>query len=461
MVSQNGPALGRDPLLQVLALPKDASERAILAASQRLAAILEERRAALAPEAAAEREALVRELDDLRQSTRWWTSNPSQADAASAAAGAAGAGGPGRPAETGPNWERLAPGLGLVAGVAAIVLLALWTAGFRIQRLAPGPEPALYAAKAVVFIDGTLGDATLRIFDADRSELLGERPAQGARVELEPGRYALEVQRADCPEPWTRSVFLEPDSSHRYAPEICAGQGELVVRSNAEQDRLRIDDYDVGPTGDKAHRLAVGEHTIRVDKAGHRPFEARVRILPGAVVELQAELAPIGGDGAPPGRPLPVARISPNLPPPTAAASAEAFSPAELKGGPGPPPIELPKLEPADLGLPRRGGFLAREGLGGMPDGGSTAWHDRVAGELRARFDRDGSGEIDSLAESEAIPCTVWLEIERDFDRGGLGLSLALYFGFDGSEWHPGALAVARAHRSAVYAKMKECGLEP
>jgi hypothetical protein len=241
-------------------------------------------------------------------------------------------------------------------------------------------------------------------------------------------------------------------------PEICAGEGRLVVRSNTENDRLRIDEQDVGHTGDRAHRLSVGSHTVRVDKAGYRPFEGRVRIVPDEVVELQAELTPLGEGGAPVGRPMPVTKVAPSLPP--MAAAAEAFSKEELRGALA-PVIESPKLEPADLGLPKRGEFLAREGLPEMPDGGSTAWHDRVAGELRGRFDRDGSGEIDTLAESEAISCPVWREIERDFDRGGLGLSMAHYFGFDGSEWHPGALAVARAHRSAVYAKMQECGLDP
>ena len=46
------------------------------------------------------------------------------------------------------------------------------------------------------------------------------------------------------------------------------------------------------------------------------------------------------------------------------------------------------------------------------------------------------------------------------FERGGLGLSMARYFGFDGSEWHPNALGFARKLRSAAYAKMKECGLQ-
>jgi hypothetical protein len=86
-------------------------------------------------------------------------------------------------------------------------------------------------------------------------------------------------------------------------------------------------------------------------------------------------------------------------------------------------------------------------------------WHDRVSREFLARFDLDRSGEIDRLEESEAIPCPVWREVERDFDTGGLGLSMAHYFGFDGSEWHPKALGFARSLRSAVYEKMKECGL--
>ncbi|MBK7947646.1 MAG: PEGA domain-containing protein [Deltaproteobacteria bacterium] len=278
----------------------------------------------------------------------------------------------------------------------------------------------------------------------------------GARASSSsPGRYALEVSRADCPDPWTRSVFLEPDGVHRYEALICAGHGHLVIRANTEGDRVRIDDLDVGHTGNRAHRLTVGEHTIRVDKSGYRPFEARVRIGPDESVELRADLLRMGEAEGKAGRPMPVTRVAPSLPP-IDAKSIQGFTKEELHAG-----IEPPKLDPPNLGLPKRGEFLAREGLPAMPDGGSTAWHDRVSKELRERFDQDRSGEIDSLAESEAISCSVWREIERDFDRGGLGLSLAHYYGFDGSEWHPGALAVARPHRSAVYAKMGECGLAP
>jgi hypothetical protein len=38
---------------------------------------------------------------------------------------------------------------------------------------------------------------------------------------------------------------------------------------------------------------------------------------------------------------------------------------------------------------------------------------------------------------------------------------MARNYGFDGSEWIEGALGFSRSIRSAVYAKMLECGLAP
>ncbi|MBY0399253.1 PEGA domain-containing protein [Myxococcota bacterium] len=441
----SGPALGRAKLLRILALPEDASDAVIRAAAVRLRAWLEARLVEHPPRSAEARAALVRELIDLAASTDYWTTP---------APGSRRAGRVGRSA--GRAGDAPGPLLLLVGGLTGLALLIAHAAGFRVTRADPDEAPVVYGVRARVLIEGrALAGATLRIFDADRTEILEERPAEGADVELEPGRYALEVSRADCPDPWTRSVFLEPDSVHRYEAVVCAGQGNLVIHANTESDRVRIDELDVGHSGNRAHRLAVGEHTIRVDKAGFRPFEARVRVGPDETVELRAELVRLGEAEAKAGRPMPVSHVAPSLPPIDAKA-VEPFGKAELKAG-----IEPPAIEPADLGLPKRGAFLAREGLPALPDGGSTAWHDRVSAELRERFDQDRSGEIDSLSESEAISCSVWREIERDFDRGGLGLSLAHYYGFDGSEWHPGALAVARAHRSAVYAKMRECGLDP
>lgn len=423
----------RAPILRVLALPDEASPAAIRAAANRLTDWLAARRAQADP---AETEALRLELAELGEAT----DRILRERAARAAI---------RPDRT----PSRGPAAWIVAALALLALFSAYSAGFRVTRGETGEPPALYAAPGRIFLEGELEGATLRVFDADRAEVFAEQPARGARLELDPGRYALEVARADCPDAWTRSVFVEPDSVQRFAPEVCSGHGQLVVRANTTEDRLRIDELDVGHTGDRPHRLGVGEHAIRVDKAGFRSFEARVRVLRDEVVELRADLVPLApGESA--GRPLPVAKVAPSTPPVEAASAAPGFSAGELRAELAPPSIEAP-----DLGLPRRGDFLMREGLPAMPDGGSTAWHDRVARDLRERFDTDHSGEIDQLAESEAIACSIWKEIERDFDRGSLGMSMAHYFGFDGSDWHPGALAVARSHRSAVYAKMQECGL--
>ncbi len=251
-----------------------------------------------------------------------------------------------------------------------------------------------------------------------------------------------------APDRWTRSVYFEPGATHRFEPVLCVGEGTVTVRSNVTNDRLLIDGFDVGATGAEPHTLGVGDHDIRVEKTGYQPFEARIRIKPDEALELRAELLTgrKQGAGLRSGPPMPVE--TPGL----------AASP-------------MPEPEPFDLGdlkeqlAPRKPAgpttrLLSRAAEPGLPDGGSTAWHDRVSRELLGRFDRDGSGLIDQLAESESIPCALWQEIERDFDRGGLGLSLARYYGFDGSEWHPRALGFDRKMRGAAYAKMKECGLQ-
>ena len=148
---------------------------------------------------------------------------------------------------------------------------------------------------------------------------------------------------------------------------------------------------------------------------------------------------------------MPVEKIPPSNAPPDAV---------------GPESFDLPDLrkqiapDPQDLAGASQEILENRDGSAAHSDGGSTRWHDRVSARFLKRYDTDGSGQIDRLAESEAIPCSVWLEIERDFDGGGLGLSMVRYYGFDGSEWHPDALGFAEAHRSAVFEKMKECGLQ-
>ncbi len=340
--------------------------------------------------------------------------------------------------------------LGALAGIVfALILLFAYASGLRLSGPSETESTARIPSEGELILDGRLPGAMLRVLDTDREELLLRVPAQGARIALAEGRYALEVSREDCPDSWTRSVYFEAGQTQRFEPTLCLGEGELVVRSNVSRDRLKIDGLDVGPTGEKAHLLGVGDHQVRVEKAGFESFDGKVRILPDDLLELRVELV-AGDEGGPVGRPMPVAKVAPTSAPP-ASNGPDGLDLAGLRediaAHTGPMGLARPDLRLDDISNQITTG------------GGSTAWHDLVSADMLARYDLDGSGRIDRLEESETIPCSVWGEIERNFDGGGLGLTMTRYYGFDGSEWHPGALGVARAHRSAVFERMKECGL--
>ncbi|MAG34152.1 MAG: hypothetical protein CL908_25005 [Deltaproteobacteria bacterium] len=429
MVDESAPAppLSRARLTRVLALAEDAPAPRIRSAATRLLARLEAR---LERAEIADRAALEREIANLAASADHWCA-----------------------AAMDPAPDRLRdPGRAGLAGALlgaalTLVLLVAYAAGLRIVRLDPGEPAAQLEEPAQLILFGPLPGATLRVLDADREELLLTMSAEEARVELASGRYALDVGRDDCPDRWTRSVFFEAGATHRFEPRICRGEGRITVRSNVSDDRLLIDGLEMGATGAQRHTVGVGDHEIRVEKKGFAAFEGRVRIRPNDELEIRAELVMKGEDSAPVGRPIPVTKLAPSLPP-VSQVRPEPFDMAGLRKAISPPDLQS-----------ARGRMLHREGLEPIPDGGSTAWHDRVSRDLLARYDLDDSGQIDRLEESEAISCPIWQEIERDFDRGGLGLSMTRYYGFDGSEWHPDALGFARTTRSAAFAKMSECGL--
>jgi hypothetical protein len=336
----------------------------------------------------------------------------------------------------------------LIGAGVTLALLVAYASGMRIVWQDGDGFASSLEEPATLMLTGRLPGATLRVLDADRDQLFVKTAAEGAIVELSQGRYAIDVSREDCPDHWTRSVYFEAGATHRYEPYLCVGEGEVTIRSTVTGDRLIIDGFDVGATSAEPHTLGVGDHQIRVEKAGYVPFESLVRIEPDVKLALRAELVTEqeAGPAARPGYPVPFE--SPDL-----------TSMSDLK----PEPFDLRDLQQEIA--PRKKGtgqtsLLRREGAAGLPDGGSTAWHDRVSAELLMRFDTDGSGRIDRLEESESISCALWQEVEQDFERGGLGLSMARYFGFDGSEWHPSALGFSRDMRSAAYEKMKECGLQ-
>lgn len=430
MAPPRAPQTRRD-LTRILGLPESASDAAIRSAAERLLSLLRRRHAqpGTPPDSA-----LADEITALDACLSGVLAPPVTT--------------PAKGLEHAARTDRRGLAMAMLVGAFLLALLVAYASGYRIVRHEGGGFAASLEEPAKLVLLGRLPGATLRVLDSDREELFVKIAAEGAVVELDAGRYALEVSREDCPDIWTRSVYFEAGATHQFEPFLCVGEGTVTVRSNVTKDRLLIDGFDVGATGAEPHTLGVGDHEVRVEKTGYQPFEARIRIKPDEALELRAELFTGKKQGS---------GLRPNLP-----------TPIETPGLAASP---MPEPEPFDLGdlqqqlAPRKSAapetrLLSRAAETGLPDGGSTAWHDRVSQELLGRFDSDGSGLIDQLAESEAISCALWLEIERDFDRGGLGLSLARYYGFDGSEWHSRALGFDRSMRGAAYTKMMECGLQ-
>jgi len=412
------PVPSRAQLLRILGLPANANDAAVVAAIDRLVGVLRARQAATAS-SESERVALAEEIDRLESA---------------------------RPRPRAARADRL-PLLGALLGTAVALAALFFHAGDGRDAPERSDSLVVLTQRPRLELEGPLPEAILRVLDADRSNLVAEMRAEGAVLELDRGRYALEVRRPGCPDAWTRSAYFAPGTVHRFAPTLCTGEGRLVVRSNVPDGRLRIDGEVVGAPGDGVHLLAVGEHEVSVEREGFRRWVEQVRITPEATLERMALLLP-EREATPRVRRLDLGFDAEDLAPPPP---------------PAPTPFDMGDL--ADSIAPEKTGrpttrLLERAGLGGLPDGGSTAWHDRVRREFLERFDSDVSGRIDRSEESEAISCAWWRETEQSFDEGGLGLSMARYYGFDGSEWHPGALGFDRALRSVAYERMRGCGLQ-
>jgi hypothetical protein len=342
-----------------------------------------------------------------------------------------------------------ASAVAIVLGIASAAI-AFWITSADREGSSGPPSlgSLLRLAPAKLVLTGALPEATLRVLDADRARVLHERPAQDAVIELRPGRYAVEVTRPGCPESWTRSLYLESGTTRTFAPGLCSGEGALRVRANVQGARILVDDDLVGTSDAPPIPLPVGEHALRVEKPGHRAHESRIRVRADETLEVQVELAPQrpGAEGADAAGALhgAVPTLAPAL-----VQAPEPFDLGELRSS-----IAPPKSTGRDSRL------LQRAGLGALPDGGSTAWHDRVSNEFLRRFDLDGSGRIGRIEARDEIGCEDWRETEASFELGGLGLSMARYYGFDGTEWHSGALGFDRALRGAAYARMRACGLQ-
>jgi hypothetical protein len=273
--------------------------------------------------------------------------------------------------------------------------------------------------RARVVADAGLEGARLEIEDTADGAVVASGPADESVYWLAPGRYVLRAGHADCDadEAWELALDVEAGAEHELAPAICGGTAWLVVQSNVEGARVRVDGRELGAAGPARHPVEPGEREIRVGKAGYAAWEGIVELEPRRELTLKPRLAP------------------------ETAAREQASAPAA--GSTPAPPAPLARGE---------------QGLEEDPEL-VEGWHHETRQWLLARYDTDRSGRIDSADELDAIPCEQWQAIERSYDADRLGLPLIRWFGFDGEGWKPGALGMDSTVRDLAFARMRGCEL--
>jgi len=354
------------------------------------------------------------------------------------------AGGAAAPSGRGPLWLWLWA-IGASAAVAVLGLTSM---------PAEAPDPAADAAPprpASISVQAEPAGALLEVFGAGDERLIATAPADGRPHSVDAGDYALRVSHPDCPDTWSRDATLTPGDRIEYAPRICRGQGEIIVRSNLQGDRVQIDGLDVGTSGELGHPVAVGAHEVQVTKQGYLPWTAQVKIAPDQALTLRAELepdpeaksGPSATAQAPAGGSLPQASPQPSqhaqAPPPVADAAGEEGG-RVYRG-----PSDGPMLDPD---------------IASMGRGGSKSWHDAIKDKLIGDYDADRSGSLDTPDEVNAIPCKVWKSIEASYETGGLRVDMARLYGFDGSKAPANTLGISEPMRGYAYARMEQCGLK-
>ena len=314
--------------------------------------------------------------------------------------------------------------------LAGFLLGAVSVAGwFLAAQGRPGPLQAGIDLPGELSVLAEPPHSIWSLFHLQDQHLLGEHPADGATWSFPAGRYRLRVRNPNCPDEWEQEIELPGGEPRRYAPELCQGQGEVVIESSPEDARLQIDGIDLGVAGPDAHVLRTGPHTIRVEKPGFTPWEGTLQVRADERLVVKAELAAAAG-GSPPA--------------PEAAPTAS----------PGPPPApSSPALAQAadeDASAQRR----ERTGKGG-----SKSWHDAVKHQLVGDYDRNGSLSLDLPAEISSIPCPVLQNVEASYETGGLTVDMIHLYGFDGSVAPTNTLGVTSSMRGYAYERMKACGL--
>jgi len=89
----------------------------------------------------------------------------------------------------------------------------------------------------------------------------------------------------------------------------------------------------------------------------------------------------------------------------------------------------------------------------------TDAWDQSVATILVRTFDRDQSGRLDLPEEVEAIPCSVWSQLDGAVATVSRYPMVALYGFADGYAWAAGALGFDLAVRDEATVALGKCGI--
>ncbi len=308
------------------------------------------------------------------------------------------------------RWMPLAVAL-LVGFVWGLRTIASWEPAIDSATGTPASP-----ASAQLRLRSNLAGAVAQVIEKTSGDTVWQGPADGRPHEMPQGDYTLVVEHPRCPDPWREEIHLAAGQQVDRLAQNCRQHGLLTVRANVDGARVSIDGRDVGAPDGGETTLPAGPHRIRVEREGHRAWEASIDLAAASRVSLRATLAPRAAARAP------------------AAATPAVASAAPRSGS-----VESTSERKTD----RR----------------THEWHRTARQYLLARYDGDQSGQLDSLAEIEAIPCSDWRGLEQSFDAGGLALSMTRFYGFDGSKWVEDAFGVTNEMRGGAYLRLKDCGL--
>jgi len=114
-----------------------------------------------------------------------------------------------------------------------------------------------------------------------------------------PGSYKLSITHPDY-QPFTTTTTIERGKPTAVTPALVSKYGELVVGGAPPGARLLLDGQEPDPAAVKIDeqgrivisRMPVGDHTLKISKAGYDDWSSRLEVKPGETIPVKATLAP-------------------------------------------------------------------------------------------------------------------------------------------------------------------------